>query len=294
MIGIFGSGQLAQHIAAEFDQRQITNKIIGRGETNDTVRYRPTDIIFDTDTATAQDIRRLVSDYSIIIYTSALRDVDACEKNRRLADRVNHLIPAVISSAAPTIYISTDYVFGKMSEKYIRPIVGKIGEGENPESEYFSFGAPSIYGQTKRAGEVSVLDRGGKVVRISSPFGKWKSPLRNSFVDNLTWQVGKELTMPIDQVVSPTYLPSAAKEMVGLLSTEKKSGVYHLVCEGSVSFHDLAVFVNKELRLGQKISKRMSNESDKLRPTYSALQNNKLEKQPHWTEALHEHLRGYR
>ena len=294
MIGIFGNGQVGQHVAWALDEYGIENKIIGRSTPDDIYRYRKTEVQFDMAAANAQDIRRLVDGYEAVIYTSALRDISACEKDRRLADRVNHLVPAVLSSAVPTIYISTDYVFGKLSPKYIRPITGKIGEGEDPESEFFSFGASSIYGQTKRSGEISVLDRGGKVVRISSPFGRWKSPLRHSFVDNLTWQVGKSLSLPTDQIISPTYLPAAAGEIVGLLSLAKPAGVYHLACEGAASFYEIAKTVNDLLKLNQKISPRLSTQvDDMLRPTYSALQNNKLEKQPLWAEALRQHVKGY-
>ena len=295
MIGVFGNGQVGQHLAEALDAAGIENKIIGREKGDDLPRYRPTDVVFNTETATAADVRRVVAPFEKIIYTSAYRDVAQCETNPRMADRVNHLIPAVIGSAKPIVYISTDYVFGKLNEKYERPIVGKIGEGEDPESQYFSFGSPSVYGKTKRSGEISVLNKDGIVVRLSSPFGKWKSPLRHSFVDNLTWQIGKKLTMPDSQIVSPTYLPEAAGRIVGLsVSSEWKPGVYHAVCEGSASFYVIAKFVSDTLGLKQKVYPRGNNESDVLRPTFSALQNNKLEPMSFWAESLRQHLRGYK
>lgn len=295
MIGVFGNGQVGQHLAEALDEFGIPNKIVGRDKPDDTPRYRKTDIVFDAQYADAPATRRAADQFDAIIYTSALRDVNACEGDRRLADRINHLIPAVLASAVPVVYISTDYVFGRLSEKYQRPITGKIGEGEDPDSEYFGFGAPSVYGQTKRAGEIAVLNHRGSVVRIASPFGKWKSPLRHSFVDNLTWQIGKALSMPTDQIVSPTYLPAAANTIAKLFYSDAETGVYHVVCEGSASFFDIAKQVNNELKLGQKITGRVSSEQElRLRPTYSALQNNKLPALPHWAEALRTHLRGYK
>jgi dTDP-4-dehydrorhamnose reductase len=295
MIGVFGNGQVGQHIAEALDLAGVENKIIGREKSDDLPRYRTTDVVFNAETANAGDVRRAIAPFSSIIYTSAYRDVALCESNPRMADRVNHLIPAVIASAKPIVYISTDYVFGKMNERYPRPITGKIGEGEDPESQYFSFGAPSIYGQTKRSGEISVLGKDGIVVRISSPFGKWKSPLRHSFVDNLTWQYGKKLNMPDAQIVSPTYLPAAATTIVNLAATKDADpGVYHAVCEGSASFYVIAKFVNDELGLNQRILPRVDNETDNLRPSYSALQNNKLPQLPFWADALRQHLRGYK
>jgi dTDP-4-dehydrorhamnose reductase len=294
MIGVFGNGQVGQHLAEALDIAGVENKIIGREKGDDLPRYRPTDVVFNAETATAADVRRVVEPFEKVIYTSAYRDVNQCEENPRMADRINHLIPAVIATAKPIVYISTDYVFGKLSEKYERPIVGKIGEGEDPESQYFSFGSPSVYGKSKRSGEISVLGKDGIVVRISSPFGKWKSPLRHSFVDNLTWQFGKSLTMPDDQIVSPTHLPEASGRIVGLTFEPWEPGVYHVVCEGSASFFTIAKFVNDTLGLKQKITPRSSDASDKLRPTYSALQNNKVGQLSFWAESLQQHLRGYK
>ena len=292
MYGIVGNGQVGQHIAEAFDRHGIKNHLIGRDVDGDMAKYRKTDVIFDVSKAKPDDLMELSSKYTRIIYTSSFRDVNQCEENPAMADRLNFLVPTVLSNHKPIVYISTDYVFGKLSTDAPRPISGKIGEGENPDSEFFSGGAPSVYGKSKRRGELGVLNRDGIVVRIASPFGKWKSPLRQSFVDMVVSSF-KTLELPVDQIISPTYLPEAAETLMGIAVDMQASGMYHLVNEGSASYRDLGAWVRNAARNKHKINVRYSDpKTDRLRPNYSALQNNKLPKLSHWAEAVEKYIRG--
>lgn len=292
MYAIFGNGQLAQHLAFAMDKYFVKNEIVGRRAPTDVFRYRNTDIDFDASLASSKQVQDIAKNYDLIIYTSSLRDIAACEKDPVMADRVNWLVPTALASYTKVVYISTDYVFGKLSMDYPRPITGKIGEGEDPSSKYFSGGAPSIYGRTKLSGERGVLNNGGSVVRISSPFGKWKSPLRPSFVDMVVSNM-THLFLPIDQIVSPTYLPEAAEVLANKEILDSLEGVNHLVNEGSGSFFDIGNWARSSARNKSRTSLRYSDDkTDKLRPTYSALQNNKLPKLSHWAEAVSEYLKG--
>jgi len=292
MYGIVGNGQVGQHIAEAFDRHGIKNHLIGRDVDGDMAKYRKTDVIFDVSKAKPDDLLELSNKYTRIIYTSSFRDVNQCEENPAMADRLNFLVPTVLSNYNPIVYISTDYVFGKLSTDAPRPISGKIGEGENPDSEFFSGGAPSVYGKSKRRGELGVLNRDGIVVRIASPFGKWKSPLRQSFVDMVASSF-KTLELPVDQIISPTYLPEAAETLMGIAVDMQAGGMYHLVNEGSASYRDLGAWVRSAARNKHKINVRYSDpKTDRLRPNYSALQNNKLPKLSHWAEAVEKYVRG--
>ncbi len=129
------------------------------------------------------------------------------------------------------------------------------------------------------------------VVRIGSPFGPYKSPMRNSFIDTVASNFDT-MTLPRDQIVSPTYLPQAA-ERIAQLATTMNPGVYHAVCEGSGSFMDIAMWVRRALRSKAKVLGKFSDPvQDRLRPNYSALQNNKLPKLWHWAEAVDKYIRG--
>jgi len=292
MFGIVGNGQVGQHLAEAFDAMGYENHLIGRNTDEKIQKYRKTDVEFDVSTAKPEDLYQLSDKYTMLIYTSAYRDVNQCEKDPAMADRLNFLVPTVLANNRPLMYISTDYVFGKLNTEVPRPIVGKIGEGENPDSEFFSGGASSVYGKSKRRGELGVLNRDGFVVRIASPFGKWKSPLRQSFIDMVASSFD-ELTLPRDQIISPTYLPEAARTIAGL-ALSPKTGMYHAVCEGSCSYQDFAMWARKVIKSTAQVRGKFSDpELDKLRPNYSALQNNKLPKLSHWAEAV-EHYLGRR
>mgnify|MGYP006287708299 CR=1 FL=1 len=294
MIGVFGSGQVAQHISEYLDQINVKHQIVGRpGKLiNPVPVHREKDVSFAVDLASPTELKDIAGKFEVAIYTSAYRDLLACEASYALADRINHLVPRVLSRYVPTLYISTDYVFGKLNADWQRPIPGKIGEGEDPESEYFSGGPKSVYGKTKRSGELGVLAHDGWVARIASPFGKWRSPLRESFVDIMGSKSG-EVILPDKQIISPTYLPEAVRLMVGLLLDRKDPGVYHTVNEGSVSYADLVRQIRRERGISGKVIGREDNKDDALRPDYSALQNNKLDKLSHWAEAIHTHFKGY-
>jgi dTDP-4-dehydrorhamnose reductase len=290
MFGILGNGQVGQHLAEAFDYMNLPNHLIGRKVDEKIEKYRETDVVFDVSSALPEDLYQLSDNYNVLIYTSAYRDVAKCEDDPALADRINWLVPATLSNHKPIVYISTDYVFGKLNTDYPRPITGKIGEGEDPDSKYFSGGAPSVYGQSKRRGEQAVIGSGSAVVRIGSPFGKWKSPLRHSFVDMVQSNFST-MTLPRDQIVSPTYLPQAA-ERIAMLATDMQPGVYHAVCEGSASFMDIATWVRSVIKSKHKVLGKYSDPvEDRLRPNYSALQNNKLPKLWHWAEAVDQYLR---
>lgn len=291
MFGIIGNGQVGQHLAAAFDDMGADNHLIGRKVDEKIEKYRETDVVFDSSLAKPDDLYKLSDQYEVLIYTSAYRDVSQCEKDPALADRLNWLVPATLAAHKPIIYISTDYVFGRLNSDCPRPVQGKIGEGEDPDSEYFSGGAPSFYGQSKRRGELAALKNGSPVVRIGSPFGPYKSPMRQSFID-LVASNFDTMTLPRDQIVSPTYLPQAA-ERIAHLATTMDPGMYHAVCEGSASFMDIAMWVRRAQRSKHKVlGKYFDPVQDKLRPNYTALQNNKLPKLWHWAEAVDRYIRG--
>lgn len=296
MIGIIGGGQVGQHLAQAADVQGLEYDLIGRQSEHKVKRFRKENVHFDVSAANASELKEFAKRYDTLIYTSSLRDVAVCEREMALADRLNHLVPRILSGVRPLVYISTDYVFGKLNHEHPRPISGKIGEGENPDSVYFSKGARSVYGKTKRWGELAVLDNGGAVVRISSPFGLWPSDLRPSFVDSMRFKEGT-LNLPDDQIISPTYLPEVAPVIVGLsrfLKSDEVRGVYHAVAEGQVSYAEFARQIRRESGMFGKVVGRTSDNSDALRPTFSALENNRLQKFSHWAEALHKYMRGYR
>jgi dTDP-4-dehydrorhamnose reductase len=173
------------------------------------------------------------------------------------------------------IYISTDYVYDLNSEN--RPL-----HEDEP-----SKGALSVYGHSKLEGEKAVLENGGTVARISSPFGPKKSPFKASFVDFVASSF-KNLELPIDQHFRPTYMPDAAKALVSLAVDDLPGGVYHVVNEGTTDWAMLARFVRE--KVGNKYKVMPVTRKDTTRPEWGNLKNTKLPKMRHWSEALLEYL----
>ena len=156
-----------------------------------------------------------------VILTAAMTNVDACEKNPTLANRINAAAPGLVARAckkasASLVHVSTDYVFdGMKSRKYIETDVQR---------------PISVYGTSKLAGERSVLATlpEAAVVRPAVLYGWNPIPEKMNFV---TWVLKKlRNNEPVklfeDQIVSPTLADDLAGVLLDL-AEKQASGVWH-------------------------------------------------------------------
>lgn len=273
MFGVIGSGQVAQHVIAELRSRNLRYKVYTRSLQPDAeagvfVSYTPETI--------AQQLRD--DDVTSVINCAALRDINLCEKNLTEAVASNILLPSSIGDTVRQLYVSTDYVFDLNEED--RPL----------NEEAVSRGALSIYGQTKLEGEKKVLERGGVVARISSPWGLYPSPMKPSFVDTITSTKNK-IDLPTDQFFSPTYLPDMAGHLVDLAGAQS-NGIYHLVNQGVTNWMEFARVARQMSRNKGRITG--SFRFDQTRPKYGALLNTRLPRFRTWAEAMQEYVSGPR
>ena len=84
---------------------------------------------------------------------------------------------------------------------------------------------------------------------------------------------GRAIPAPIDNVMSPTYIPDLVHAVLDLL-IDKESGVWHLVNEGAVTWFDLARGAAR--RTGRAINHIVPVEASSIwspaaRPPFSAL-----------------------
>ena len=261
MIVILGSGQASQHVQEELDSRDIKYVVLSRNHWAD-----------------YEELIGLITDAkpTAVINCAAQRDINLCEEQPHKAIEANVNLPRLISVAGfKQIYISTDYVYDLNSEN-------RLLHEDEP-----SKGALSVYGNSKLEGEKAVLENGGTVARISSPFGPKKSPFKASFVDFVASSF-KNLELPIDQHFRPTYMPDAAKALVSLAVDDLPGGVYHVVNEGTTDWAMLARFVRE--KVGNKYKVMPVTRKDTTRPEWGNLKNTKLPKMRHWSEALLEYL----
>jgi len=272
MIGVVGTGQVAQHVLAELRRRALPYIVFSRsaapiGESGVSVSY------------TVDTIPDLIREHKVtsVINCAAQRDIVACEKDPGAAVTANVVLPSTIGQHVRQVYISTDYVFDLNEED--RPL------DENAESK----GALSIYGTTKLKGEQMVLANNGVVVRISSPFGIYPSPFKASFVD-FAIMSPNPLDLPTDQNFHPTYLPDVVGTIVDMALDTKYEGIYHLVGSGRADWALLAQVARKFRKNKQKVTGSARN--DKTRPKHGALVNTRLLPFRHWMISLEEYCRG--
>lgn len=184
-----------------------------------------------------------------VIHCAAHTAVDAAETDIDAAYVINatgsrNVALAAERAGAKLVYISTDYVFD--------------GMGTQPYHEYDNTDPKSIYGKSKRAGEILVQSLSSKffIVRTSWVYGKYG----NNFVKTML-KLGQEkplLQVVNDQTGSPTYTVDLANFLLELIQTEKY-GVYHASNSEFCTWYEFtqAIFAEAEELLGLKFTAKL-------------------------------------
>ena len=229
-------------------------------------------------------VRKFVSKNNIgtIINCAAYTAVDKAEDDEPLATRINVLGPENLAkTGCKVIHISTDYVFD--------------GKGYRPYTPNDETNPVSVYGKTKRAGELAVLENAPTAVIIRTAW--LYSPYGNNFVKTMR-RLGAEretLNVVADQVGTPTYAADLAQAIVKILPqvSPKTAGIYHYTNEGVCSWYDFATAIMKESGLKCRVNPIPSSAypTRALRPFYSVLDKSKTKAVfgidiPHWQDAL--------
>ena len=174
----------------------------------------------------------------VVIHCAAYTAVDVAESDIDGAYKVNavgtrNIAVAAESIGSKLIYISTDYVFD--------------GTSEAPYHEYDNTNPQSIYGKSKRAGEVLVQSLSSRffIIRTSWVYGQHG----NNFVKTML-RLGQEkpsLKVVHDQKGSPTYTVDLANFLIELMETEKY-GVYHASNSGACTWFEFTQAIFEEAR----------------------------------------------
>ena len=169
--------------------------------------------------------------FDVLINAAALTNVDYCEDHRAEAMRLNAEAPRVLAEICRAknrrfIHISTDYVFD--------------GKKREPYTEEDQARAISVYGESKREGELRVLEANGRalVIRVSWVFG----PDRPSFVDGILNKARTqgEVRAVADKFSTPTYTHDIAAMLRPLFDSSAADGILHLANRGSCSWQEYA------------------------------------------------------
>lgn len=223
----------------------------------------------------------------VVINTAAFTEVDAAETNQEKAFLINetgvkNLVELCKKFNSKLIHISTDYVFD--------------GESTVPYKETDTINPVTVYGKSKRAGELVILNSNLKafaIIRTSwlfSRFGNnfYKTMLRLA-------ETHKELKVVNDQKGNPTnaeHLAKALLKITGTLESEN-SGIYHFSNTGEASWFDFAeaIFEKHAINIPVKAVPSEQFTTPAKRPAYSVLDQSKIEKVfdisiSSWKEAL--------
>jgi dTDP-4-dehydrorhamnose reductase len=166
-----------------------------------------------------------------IVHSGAWTDVDGCESDTDRAWRVNalgtrHVAEAAALTRSHLVVVSTDYVFD--------------GEANRPYVEWDRTNPRSVYGRSKRGGEIEALTLLGSeatVVRTSWLCGREG----HNFVKTMLARAATGAVVDVvdDQHGCPTFTDDLAG-MIRVLVTGRRPGIFHITNQGATTWYRLA------------------------------------------------------
>ncbi|MBI2820849.1 MAG: SDR family oxidoreductase [Acidobacteria bacterium] len=179
-------------------------------------------------------IQRLHPD--VVIHTAALTDMDRCETDHLLADRVNregtrNIVQACQAVHCSIVYLSTPAVF-----------TGGVSACSETDSPH----PVNYYGLTKLEGERIVLASGLPVLilRTDQPYCWLENWQRQNSVTRVLGKLtaGETVKEVSDWYNHPTFVDDFVRAATELLVTEK-NGIYHLAGPDFINRYDLAITI---------------------------------------------------
>ena len=171
----------------------------------------------DFDITDQNKVKNFLKKYNpdIILNCAAMTDVDGCENNPEIAEKVNALsIKSMLEIFQGFfVHISTDYVFD-----------GK----EGPYKEEDNVNPISIYGKTKLLGEEIIIKNSKQwaILRTNVLFGiDSKSSFVNWVVNSLKFD--KDINVVDDQINNPIWINDFAT-IINLVISNNINGLFHI------------------------------------------------------------------
>lgn len=244
--------------------------------------------------ADSRGLRQLISEVKpdALVNAAAYTSVDRAEREQELAYKVNGEAPGVMGEVlaergVPIIHYSTDFVFE--------------GTASRPYREEDEAIPQNVYGETKLAGERSLLESGANAVVLRS---SWLYGVRgqNFLLTMLQLFQGREEVRVVDdQIGAPTWSRMLAEITAVVLSRmlaegepgSRPQGLYHVTGAGETSWCGFARLILAASGLSCRLVPISSEEfpAPARRPRYSVLDNTKLRESlglalPDWRVSL--------
>jgi dTDP-4-dehydrorhamnose reductase len=229
----------------------------------------------------------------VVLCTAAAHNVPKCESEPDAAFRINgigslNLAKVSADLGFKLVQYSTDYVFD--------------GRKMKPYVETDAVFPQSVYAVTKYCGEQFIQNYCSRffVVRVSGIYGKIPCRAKGGNFISTMVKLSKEkpeVRVVKDEILTPTPTREIAINTMALVETEAYD-VYHMTCEGEVSWYEFARTIFDTLKLSTPLYEASVKDFPLVvkRPFYSVLENANLKKiglnkMPHWNEALVNFLR---
>jgi dTDP-4-dehydrorhamnose reductase len=228
----------------------------------------------------------------VVLNTAAYHVVPQCEQAPDKAFAVNgtgvlNLAKVCSDLGTKLVHYSTDYVFdGKKGEPYV-------------EDDYCN--PLNVYAASKLAGESFALNYSDKafVIRVSGIYGTVPCRAKGGNFITTMLKLAKEkpeVKVVNDEILTPTPTSAIAANTASLIDSDA-FGLYHMTCEGEVSWYEFATIIWETLGLKTPLLPASVKDFPLVvkRPFYSVLGNRNLEviglnNMPHWKQALIEFL----
>jgi len=244
----------------------------------------PEEATFDLDNREA--IRSVVAAArpQVLINAGAFTQVDRCEAEAELAQRINGeavgwLAEACDEARCLLVQISTDYVFD--------------GQGTRPYREDDPTNPTSVYGRTKLEGERQAAGCARHLIaRTSWLYDAWG---KNFYLTMLNAAAqGRALRVVDDQRGTPTTCRALARQLK-VAAEEGWQGLVHATCQGETTWHGFAQAIFRAQGIAADLSPCTTADypTPAQRPAYSVLAGARraelgTDLMPTWEDALRE------
>jgi len=188
-------------------------------------------------------------DFTHIVHTAAMTNVDACELNPALCNEINHLASKRLFEIAQKkgchfTLLSTDFVFDGHQGNY------RETDTPNPLS---------VYGKSKWMAEQELMQSAYSkwaIARTIIVYGKGhqlnKSNIFSWLIQELTQ--GKEVSLITDHFRAPTWAEDLSKGCLSIVENNAK-GIYHLCGPETLSIFDIGIRVARYLGVSEQLIK---------------------------------------
>ena len=174
----------------------------------------------------------------VVINAAAYTSVDHAETEPTLANELNAEAPRRLAEAAAAIHarlihVSTDFVFA--------------GDRPFPYEPDADAQPLSVYGKTKRSGELAVIATLGDSATVLRTSWLYAARGRNFVLTMLRLLKTREsLGVVYDQMGAPTWSTSLARVIWTMARRSDLGGIQHWCDDGVASWYDFAVAIQEE------------------------------------------------